>query len=77
MKIEMINKLRYLFIELLAGDMPIVLNMTIYRPDGYTGALAYFPNGKLAGMFTKNKLMKESRTFIIIPTRDDKCNPED
>jgi hypothetical protein len=49
-------KLRCWLIELLAGDMPIVLNMAIQRPPSFTGVLVSFPNPNLHGDFSHNLL---------------------
>jgi len=66
-----LEKLRYFLIKLLAGDIPVVLNMTIHRPAGFSGNLAYFPNPKAPGFFSYNKLLDKPGESILIPTRDE------
>jgi hypothetical protein len=61
------NGLRYGVITLLVGDIPIVMNVKISRPQGYEGSIALFPcNTK--GIFSKNYLAgKEDPNAIIQP----------
>lgn len=63
-------RIRYFIIEMLAGDMPVVINMTITRPNRFKGALVYFPDPKLPGIFTKNTLLSTEGRNILTPTRD-------
>ena len=65
-----INKIRYWLIEILAGDMPVVVNMVIARPMGYLGAIVSFAKPELPGLFTKNILLSEQRIAILSPKRD-------
>lgn len=62
-------RLRCLLIKALAGDMPVVLNMAIYRPHGFKGVIARF--GCLRPyIFERNILFNESRDEILIPIED-------
>ena len=65
-----VMRLRYFLIETLAGDIPIVMNVTITRPKGFKGTLVYFPYPNLPGLFTKNILLNTEKKNIITPTRD-------
>jgi hypothetical protein len=38
----MLNKIRYFLIKFLAGDMPVILNMTFYRPNEFKGSMLYW-----------------------------------
>lgn len=70
-KPPLLIRLRYWLIELLAGDMPVVLNMTIQRPVGFVGTLASFPNPDRYGIFCKNFLQGEMKgDVIMLPTAD-------
>ncbi len=66
----LVMRFRYFLIEMLAGDMPIVMNVNIARPKGFIGALSCFPYPKKPAIFTKNVLLHEERKNIITPTRD-------
>lgn len=63
-------RLRYFLIRALAGDMPVVLNMVISRPEGFKGALARFQRPTFPGMFENNVLLSKSRDEILSPKRD-------
>jgi len=69
--------IRYLMIEALAGDIPVILNCNIVKPKKYKGDLIYFPNGNKPGICCFNKLYNLDKiaedfecSFIISPTRD-------
>ena len=63
-------RLRYWLIEVLAGDMPVVMNMVIARPKGFDGSLTYFPNPALPGLFMNIVLLSEPREELLSPKRD-------
>lgn len=45
------HHVRHFLIKLLAGDLPIVLNVNIVRPKGYSGKLVHIPATQKYGMF--------------------------
>ena len=66
---------RYLLIEALAGDMPIILNCNIVKPNKYKSSVIYFPDGNKPGMCCFNRFVKSEEedfecSFIISPVRD-------
>jgi hypothetical protein len=70
--------LRYVIIETLAGDMPVVLNMNIHRPECFkVGNLASFPHDKI-GIFSNNYLIhyRKNMESILTPCRDDPYHEE-
>ncbi len=58
----------------LAGDMPIVLNVNISRPKGYTGALVKIHKPELPGIFSSLFLYDKENDAIVTPRRDVKIN---
>lgn len=74
---KILNDIRYNIIELIARDMPVVLNVNIARPSGYQGKLIDIPRADLPGMFSGLVFPgADERPAIISPTRDIK-EPED
>ena len=68
-----IENIKYSLIEMLSGDMPIVLNMIINRPIDFKGALVHFPCPEKPGLFSKNylKVISEKEPdAILLPRRD-------
>jgi len=68
-----IRALRYLLIKLLAGDMPVVMNMAYFRPAGFKGDLYHFPRKDLPGLFTGNEMYTMQVRFVralMVPKRD-------
>ena len=77
MKRKMKYKIRYWMIEKLVKNMPIVMNVNVVRPTGYTGAMVGFPRPDLPGIFSNNSLYNKadkvrfvSVDAIITPRRD-------
>ena len=67
------NSIRYWLIEFLAKDMPIILNMNVCRPKGYTGLLLFFPNIKKSTGICCNNILygyAEDVQAILTPKRD-------
>jgi len=65
-------KLRYWFIELLIGDMPVMMNWIIKRPQNINGPIIYFgPNDRSDGLFSCNHLMgmDDKSIGIIVPKK--------
>jgi hypothetical protein len=67
---NIINKIRYFIIESLAGDMPIVMNMNICRPDGFVGNLLYIPDGDKSGIIENIVFNDKGHEHILSPKRD-------
>lgn len=57
--------LRHLLIEILVGNMPIIMNVRINRPKGYKGMLVKFRDPEKSGIFSKNYLDAEESDTII------------
>ena len=55
MRHKLIDEIRYNLLEFLAGDMPVCINIAIYRPKEFDGSLAEFDANKPV-LFTKNEL---------------------
>lgn len=67
----MFTRMRYFFIQLLAGDMPVVLNMNILNPEGYEGTLIELTRGPC--LFCNNYIdccSNTKRTSILSARRD-------
>jgi hypothetical protein len=67
---NLFTRFRYWLIIFLAGNMPVVLNMVVARPAGFTGVIAYFPHPTSGGIFSDNVLLHEEREYILAPKRD-------
>lgn len=65
-----ILSIRYWLIEKLVGDMPIVMNVNIARPNGFAGKLVFCPYPEKPGIFSHMVLLGEERENLITPTRD-------
>jgi len=66
----MFDAIRYNLIELLVGDMPVVINMTISKPNGYKGAMGSFPCSNKPGLVTKNHFLADETGQLLTPSRD-------
>jgi len=66
----MTEKIRYWLIIKLAGNMPVVLNMNIARPNGFEGCLAEFPRVDLPRIFHGNVLWHKQHHSLLTPHRD-------
>lgn len=68
-----INRIRFAIIEMLAGDIPVVLNMNIVTPHGADVVIVQFPDSKKPGLFCNNRIYGDdayTENPILTPCRD-------
>lgn len=75
---RIIYRIRNKLVMLIVGDMPVVLNMNISRPEGFNyvtsdkaqGNLIYVPKPDLPHLIQNNVFLSTERKNLLSPTRD-------
>ena len=68
---NLIKNIKYKLIKLLSGDMPVMLNMTVYCPKNFKGAFIFQKASQKGGfIFNNNFIRGKEKDYIIIATVD-------